>query len=641
MATQTQVKAFINQVGPLFSKYGKQHNFNIVSFAIAQACLESGYGTSEDAKNLNNILGIGPHMSFSSIEKCVEGYYTLTELGKSVAAKTATTLDQYYNAFVQSGYLGGSGQLEYYNSIKSIINSNDLTKYDKGGSAYGQGASNSGKLEEFIAECLSHKGENFYKFVGPTLGKKTREAWCADFVWACAKKVGIEGTLISGSASAHLLISQTIDKCGAVEHKGSSEYTPQKGDIVNFVWNGGTWADHVGVVTGCENGTVYTVEGNSSDSVKLRSYSRSSSVFLRFCTPNWGESVGSGSGSQLPDNLFEYENVDEDAILREIAYAQKEKKSGKNLYVPKLNSDRIKLSIINYTALQSAFYKAGQDMGVFGVVSGAQYDLAQLDSNVREILEHLQTKGISYSGGCGICANIFYESGFKTSNSSKGYMFGLLNFDATMKLWVGLDWSTDVTGQIDYLIYKLESNHKVIFDDLKAMPEIKTSASQAASYIYSSYLEKEDDEELEKRKKKAEEYFSKITRVQTITSNGGTNDTFVSIQATGKRKEAIDRAKSQLGKPYAWGACGPDSYDCSGLVGYALTGKYERIGTTDTFNAWPTSQTLEPGDVVVSSGHTGLFIGDGKMIHAPTFGDVVKIGPVQSDMKYVVPVGYY
>ena len=125
---------FISKVAPMFQKSGTKHGFTIVSFAIAQSALESGWGKSEDAKNKNNILGIGPHKYYSSWEACVEGYYTDTVLGRSSAAKSATTLDAYYQAFVASGYLGGSGQQEYYNKVKSIINTHNLTQYDKKGS---------------------------------------------------------------------------------------------------------------------------------------------------------------------------------------------------------------------------------------------------------------------------------------------------------------------------------------------------------------------------------------------------------------------------------------------------------------------------------------------------------------------------
>lgn len=97
----------------------------------------------------------------------------------------------------------------------------------------------------------------------------------------------------------------------------------------------------------------------------------------------------------------------------------------------------------------------------------------------------------------------------------------------------------------------------------------------------------------------------------------------------------VERAYAECGKPYVWGACGPSSYDCSGLVGYCVTGEYSRIGTTYTFMEWPQVAEPRPGDICTSSYHCGIYIGDGQMIHAPQSGDVVKVGPVQSDMIYV------
>lgn len=97
----------------------------------------------------------------------------------------------------------------------------------------------------------------------------------------------------------------------------------------------------------------------------------------------------------------------------------------------------------------------------------------------------------------------------------------------------------------------------------------------------------------------------------------------------------VSRAYSQLGKPYAWGACGPSSFDCSGFVSYCLTGSYTRLGTTLTFMGWTRVSNPQPGDVVTTATHCGIYIGNGQMIHAPHTGDVVKVGPVQSGMIYV------
>ena len=97
----------------------------------------------------------------------------------------------------------------------------------------------------------------------------------------------------------------------------------------------------------------------------------------------------------------------------------------------------------------------------------------------------------------------------------------------------------------------------------------------------------------------------------------------------------VDRAYSQLGKPYSWGAVGPNSYDCSGLVSYCLSGSNTRLGTTGTFMGWTHVSDPQPGDICVNSHHCGIYIGDGQMIHAPRSGDVVKVSGVHAGMVYV------
>lgn len=103
----------------------------------------------------------------------------------------------------------------------------------------------------------------------------------------------------------------------------------------------------------------------------------------------------------------------------------------------------------------------------------------------------------------------------------------------------------------------------------------------------------------------------------------------------------VDRAYAQIGKPYKWAAVGPNSFDCSGLVGYCLTGRYSRLATTATIARWTRVTNPRPGDICVyhnystGSGHTGVYIGNGQMIHAPRSGDVVKVSAVQSRMWYV------
>ena len=117
------------------------------------------------------------------------------------------------------------------------------------------------------------------------------------------------------------------------------------------------------------------------------------------------------------------------------------------------------------------------------------------------------------------------------------------------------------------------------------------------------------------------------------SDNGGSSGGSDYDEATGS--SVVDRALSQLGKPYAWGIAGPDSYDCSGLVSYALTGSYVHTWSTYDFMGWTRVSDPQPGDICTSWTHCGIYIGNGQMVHAPQTGDVVKISSVHSGMIFV------
>lgn len=118
-------------------------------------------------------------------------------------------------------------------------------------------------------------------------------------------------------------------------------------------------------------------------------------------------------------------------------------------------------------------------------------------------------------------------------------------------------------------------------------------------------------------------------------NNGSSSATNNSKPQSVSGNSVVNRAYSQLGKPYQWAAVGPNSFDCSGLVSYCLTGSYSRLGTTGTFMGWTRVSSPQPGDICVNSHHCGIYIGGGQMIHAPRTGDVVKVSSVHSGMIYV------
>lgn len=96
----------------------------------------------------------------------------------------------------------------------------------------------------------------------------------------------------------------------------------------------------------------------------------------------------------------------------------------------------------------------------------------------------------------------------------------------------------------------------------------------------------------------------------------------------------LDESMIHLGKPYQWGATGPNSFDCSGFTQYvykqALGIDISRTTDTQINSGREVSYSeLQPGDLVFpNSNHVGIYIGNGQMIHSPQTGDVVKISTV-------------
>ena len=99
--------------------------------------------------------------------------------------------------------------------------------------------------------------------------------------------------------------------------------------------------------------------------------------------------------------------------------------------------------------------------------------------------------------------------------------------------------------------------------------------------------------------------------------------------------QALRWALSRRGDPYVWGAAGPSSFDCSGLVLWA----YAKVGISlphFTGDQWQMGvhvgrNQLEPGDLVFfypDIGHVGLYIGNNLMVDAPDFGEDVQVQPV-------------
>ncbi|CAJ1494464.1 C40 family peptidase [[Mycobacterium] burgundiense] len=106
---------------------------------------------------------------------------------------------------------------------------------------------------------------------------------------------------------------------------------------------------------------------------------------------------------------------------------------------------------------------------------------------------------------------------------------------------------------------------------------------------------------------------------------------------SGRAALAVRAALSRLGRPYVWGATGPDRFDCSGLMQWSYRQAGVGIGRTtydqiDDGVAVPRSQ-IRPGDLVFPhSGHVQMAIGNGMVVEAPHAGATVKISPLPNDV---------
>lgn len=109
-------------------------------------------------------------------------------------------------------------------------------------------------------------------------------------------------------------------------------------------------------------------------------------------------------------------------------------------------------------------------------------------------------------------------------------------------------------------------------------------------------------------------------------------DSFDPVSGSGQGADAAKAALSKLGASYVWGAKGPTSFDCSGLMQWAYKQVGKSIGGSTSGQSSEgksvSQNDLQPGDLIFyysSQSHVAMYIGGGKAVHAPTEGEPVKV----------------
>ncbi|MEU9590204.1 NlpC/P60 family protein [Streptomyces sp. NPDC048193] len=167
---------------------------------------------------------------------------------------------------------------------------------------------------------------------------------------------------------------------------------------------------------------------------------------------------------------------------------------------------------------------------------------------------------------------------------------------------------------------KLEANRKA-----KATAQKKVEAQIAAAEKLESELEQEEKERLARLERLAQE------KAQAAwLGSGAVQD--LDASATEQGRKAVEYATAQIGKPYRWGAEGPKAYDCSGLTSQAWVAAGRAIPRTSQ-QQWQQLRHVDikdvrPGDLIIyfdDASHVGMYVGDGKVVHAPRPGRTVTI----------------
>lgn len=328
-----------------------------------------------------------------------------------------------------------------------------------------------------------------------------KDEWCAMFVCSCANAVGILDKVIPKTAGAGTIAQLGVERGMGTWVPGpylGSKLKPQPGDCILFAPTlpsaNPYAARHVGIVVEVTDTSVITVEGNTgtwdkeTSYVAKKTYSLTNTDIKGYYRPDWskvGGTVAGLYGSLLPATLYENSNTREDALIREIGYANSK-------IEPSILMSNIKFSAINYTTLLESLYEFGRPAispdpsieGLLEITDGE--DAASVDL----IVKYFEAKGFNVAVGIGVAANAKHESGFNTAASGDKWngvyhSFGLFQWNSAvgptndMRNYVP-HWETNATGQLDFLWKQWSEGYTSMIAKFRSLSNTIESAADVA-----------------------------------------------------------------------------------------------------------------------------------------------------------------
>lgn len=323
--------------------------------------------------------------------------------------------------------------------------------------------------------------------------------WCAVFISACAQKAGVAGTVIKKQCAAGWLQESTVLYCGGTwvdgpYINGGKAVTPIPGDIISFSYekkySGHGHASHVGIVEYVEGNTVHTIEGNTADQCARRSYSLSYSAINCYVRPDWSK-VGDNVSAYLAQAgqlsigpLYQNKNDRYDMTLRQVGYLN-------NNYELSNSSSGIAISVINYTTVLGDLY----DMFAPASIGTIQVDTSQLTGNYKIAMDYLLKVGFSASSasalvGCMQTYSLVTPSYYRQLINKK-VLRGLCAWEEDkikiLKSRLSNDWMRDLSGQLEFFTYDLETNYLTLLVLIKTQPLDTTSVTNVVTRFQSTY----------------------------------------------------------------------------------------------------------------------------------------------------------
>ena len=303
----TPVSAEVEAYTPLIQKYAKQYGIPEYVELIKAVMMQESGGKGNDPmqaaegsfnkKYPHQPNGIkDPEYSIECGVQELKAALTSAEVESPIDMERIKLALQGYN--FGNGYISWAktnyGGYSYANAVEFSAMQAARLGWEKYGDTqypahvlryypYGR-AFTSGGNQAIVEVALTQLGNEGGQPYWSWYGFNGRVEWCACFTSWCADQCGY---LENGIIPKFSLCSDGVNWFKGKGQWQDRNYEPQAGDIIFFDWGSDGSIDHVGIVEKCENGTVYTVEGNSGDACRQQSYPVGSSSIYGYGVPQY------------------------------------------------------------------------------------------------------------------------------------------------------------------------------------------------------------------------------------------------------------------------------------------------------------------------------------------------------------------